>query len=148
MRAQNALASVALLMLASTAACGTETEADDGLPAGSIAIKSYAPTETDPGFELPKSGENLAQADYSAMPATLTLITWGSSTCPEYPTSVTWSKPTTLVIATSTDYGDAACTMDLVPNAMVVEIPPSQDHNRVEAVILNGEEIELNEVAE
>src|SRR5690625_7050708 len=76
---------------------------------------------------MPEQETRAAHIDYSTDPAQLTLITWGSSTCPEYPTNITWSNATTLAIASSTDYGDVACTMDLVPNAAVVEVPPNQD---------------------
>lgn len=134
---------VAILALAS--ACGSEEEpgADEDAPVESIAIDTSRADEANLGFEMPVQETRAAHIDYSTDPAQLTLITWGSSTCPEYPTNITWSNATTLAIASSTDYGDVACTMDLVSNAAVVEVPPNQDSSEAETVVLNGDEIEL-----
>lgn len=126
-------------------ACGSESDgdADDGTPAKSIAIRIGSTSKFDYEFELPPAEENRAFIDYSTDPGQVTVVTWGSSSCPAYPTSITWSNPTTLAIAMSEDYGDKACTADLGPNFAVIEVPPNQDGNEADAVVLNGNEIEV-----
>lgn len=140
------LALLTSLILLTVAACGddSDTSEGEGDPGESIAVNDFPATDGDLPFELPDSDTPAAQIDYDSSPATLTLITRGSSTCPEYPANITWSNATTVALTTGADYGDAPCTADLVPHAHVVELPPNQEGGEVESVVLDGAEIEFS----
>jgi len=126
------------------AACASESneKAADPHPE-SIATSGARADEDNLGFTLPEEEEMIVDVRPDTYPAALTLVTWGSSACPTVPTSVSWAGPSTIVLAITSDYGDQACTADMVPWASVVELPPRKEGGEITEVRVEGKDVKF-----
>jgi len=124
------------------AACAGESneKAADPHPE-SIATSGARADEDNLGFPLPEEEEMIVDVRPDAYPAELTLVTWGSSACPTVPTSVSWAGSSTIVLAITSDYGDQACTADMVPWASIVELPPRKEGGEITEVRVEGKDV-------
>ncbi|MBD5785362.1 hypothetical protein IF650_04135 [Cellulosimicrobium terreum] len=160
-RASRASASTvgALLLVASLAACATET--DEGgtsseSPSSAPSEPSAEPTPSEDGAAMPEAASMTIEAGargkglpvgvdgptvggtgaaWSAEPGLLYVVTSGSSTCPlvaEPDAQVRDGE----VVVTFVDLPDGPCTMDLVPATSVVAVPDDADPSGEVTVVL------------
>lgn len=139
---------MALITVAATVTLLAGCSDDDSTPAAdphkdSIAEDGHRADQEDLDFDIPEDEELFADLHGGANPPTLTLLTWGSSSCPAVPTHIAWAESKTLALTVQDDYGEKACTQDMTPWVSTVELPPSQDGNYVSEVIVNGEKIDF-----
>lgn len=76
-----------------------------------------------------------------AGPKSIYVMTWGSGSCPNIPSSVEATGPDRVLIKTvGHDFhkGDTACTADLAVTTSVVRLPSSIDTTRVLAAQIDG----------
>lgn len=109
-----------------------ETEADEE--------EAEAPAEEPAGAEGEPTAVWLAQG------AQLGVTVWGSSTCPPVGTRISVVEPqfegNTVAISLK-DYGDGACTMDLVPHTTVFWTPMNVTTTEPLTVQVAGTEVEV-----
>jgi len=109
-----------------------------GVPAVSIAVDSF-PTE-DSTLRPPPEGQSNVVIDPTAEPPTLTVTSWGSSSCPAIPVGIAWQGSTTLALEMARS-NNMSCTADSVPFSHVVEIPVENSVDDAVEVLVNGKAV-------
>jgi hypothetical protein len=72
------------------------------------------------------------------------VMTWGSSSCPDLPTSVKATGPGRLVISSAGLYANhTVCTADLAVTTSVVRLPAALEHDRTLVVEMDGSSIRV-----
>ena len=72
-------------------------------------------------------------------PGQLEVVTYGSSTCPILPETVTYSASTGLSVKTVNSGGTRPCTMDLVPTTSTVKAPDGLADGTTAKVTIDGQ---------
>lgn len=114
-----------LLLLAVLAGCGTATTPSAPATPTVSHTKGLPPSVT----ITDTSGQSVVGWLGAGQ---MYLVTYGSSTCPRLPTSVTAAAGNRLTITTARS-SDGPCTMDLGPTTSVVDVPrasPTRSRSR------------------
>jgi hypothetical protein len=74
---------------------------------------------------------------------TLLVVTWGSSRCPQLPSTVDLDDAHTVVVRTEPYLPGGPCTRDMVPTTAVVAVPDGLDVTSPVVVRLDGVETAL-----
>lgn len=76
-------------------------------------------------------------------PGTLLVVTWGSSRCPQLPSTVEAPDAHTVVVRTEPYFPGGPCTRDMVPTTAVVAEPDGLDGSSPVTVTVDDAETQL-----
>ena len=128
-----------ILLAALLAGCGTATTPSAPAPTAGSATGSTPTVSHTKG--LPSSVTVTDTSGQSQVgwfgPGQMCLVTYGSSTCPRVPTSVTSAAGNRLTITTAPS-SDGPCTMDFGPTTSVVDVPQGISDTQPVQVTVDG----------
>ena len=115
---------------ASSAAVTTAASTSGSAPTSSVSYTKGLP---------PGAAPNTTFDAYAvwAEPGRLYVVTFGSSSCPKLPATVTVGNGNRLGVTTKPT-SDGPCTMDIGPTTSVVDVPPGVDDSRPVEVSIDG----------
>ncbi|WP_394553074.1 hypothetical protein ACDF64_01800 [Agromyces sp. MMS24-JH15] len=148
-----ALAAAALASVFLLAACAPSTSAKTDYP-GEPRVEhpveqdeeGTGDTEAEEEEESPEGGEGSPTAVWLQQGGVLAVTVWGSSTCPPVGTNIEVVDPAgegNTVAITLKDYGNAVCTMDLVPHTTEFWAPMDVTTTEPLTVRVAGSEVEV-----